>query len=480
MPLCVDVTTSLDDDAPVEGGALVLCFPHRSGDGEHVWVSEPALIASHDGATGADTDNLTDDGDGGRTGGRAGDESSIDLLLDLRGEGYNPDEGYNLDEYPDEMWKGTYQPLLLPDGVPGRVWMCSDEGSVGLVWQREHATFMGPRVAVLFPDEYDADFERWADVHDDWPAMVFSALFAPHAVSEDHLLRLRTAEENRRALACLDDTVDEIRGRVTVDREWMTLDETLQVLGWAGAGMQPEHSNDATFTRYGAAAGRFMFEWTSRGYTDADRIHFTQWLPDPDDELLLWETDHGARFETLMGWLDGREPLLHGVDATVVVEAVRASCLWSTTWTAQQVRHLWDRGLTDPAWWRLLSEGYLREHSLFERHPTVVATGEARNPDRGGDYTVLDYAYEWAQVMPIHHAVFYLAHRTPRTQAAAVYQTGEFNPDGFRTLWALDPDCSSDPDAGTDRHVAATRSYNPTRQDYIPVAFSRGPVRTFR
>jgi hypothetical protein len=460
-----------------ETGTLHLCFPHRFGDGEHAVITCPSA------ATAAGAAPVY-----------RGDEASIDVLLDLRGLGWLAEDGYDPGEYPDEMWDGIFTPVALPDDVAARVWACFDEGAVGLAWQHDG----GRRYLVLLPDEFDTDLPGWATisdvagVSDDWPAFLFTGLFAPVAIprsdeddlddeereeTSDDWRAMRTPAQNAASLhhasrlleAWTVRAADSAAGPVTTPGP-ITLDEAYTLLGWTGAG-HPGAPADVVVERYGAQAGRMVFEWTSRGYTETDRAHYTGLLGDVDHELLLWNTDDGARFETLMGWLDGNEPLLHGVDAAVVVEAVRVSCEAEQAWTAEQVRHLWDRGLRDPAWWHVLAHGFKREHSLFERDPVIVAALRVKDKPTPWNYTLITYAHDWAAAMPLDVAVWYIAHRVPRTLAVTAYADGGFNPDAFRTLWALAPTGSGENErlVTLDRHVVARWPHEPSRTDFIPL-----------
>lgn len=434
------------------GGTLSVCFPHREGDGLHVVVSRPSQMAAAGEVAGS-----------GR-----GDEASIDVLVDLRGHGWREEDGYDPDEYEDAMWDGMFSPVAMPDEVDARVWACFDEGCVGLVWQLGD----GPRYLMLLPDEFAQEFGGWLEVAADWPSFVCAALFAPviETVGDDDddeddpdgdrgsagedWRAMRTPAENQRALERLSEMAEHIAthadnvsetgtdGGTDLDGDPMTLDRALGLLGWAGAG-HCGMPTKAVLDRYGCAAGRFVYEWTSHGYTEADRAHFTSWLGEEvDDELLLWTTDGGDRFATLMGWIDGAEPLLHGVDSLTLVAAVRLSCDWADGWSAAQVRRLWDSGLRDPGWWHVLAHGYRREHNLFERDPAIVAALKGRDIEDTTTpvgYTLIAYALDWADAMPIDAAVWYIAHRVPRVCAKEAYAKGGFDPQAFRTLWALAP-----------------------------------------
>lgn len=396
-------------------------FPHDVGDGVHARIHELRHPEHPE------------------------DSPAAALVIDLRGE--VTDDDFADDEFLAEMvregyvlWKGGFAPVALPEAVPGRVWVCADTdaGVPGVAWQTSGPAgdeTAGRLTVVLFPDISDeAAFDEWLHVDDDWLACLFPALFAPEApeayvgLDEPHPRAERSVEEMTSALSRLDEAATLLAARaLQAEMPDVPLGEALGLLGWAGAG-HPGDLTPALIERHGAAAGRYAFEWHRRGYSEADRTHFTEWLTD-EDELLLWRTDGGTRLEELTRWLDGAEPILHGMESSVLVHTVLASCRWDTDtmWTAEQIRRAYDRGLTNPNWWGLFGDGYLRER------PQRPADIDAET------HTLINYVLAWAAEMPLDAAIWYIAHQTPRSAAAAAFATGEFSPAAFVTMWALAP-----------------------------------------
>lgn len=426
-------------------------FPHEVGDGVHAHVRD--LLLPGDGT-------------------RSGAEPESALVIDLRGDATADD--FADEDFLDEMaregyvpYEGAFRPVAVPETVPGRVWASEDDVAVpGIAWQSTG----GQLTIVLFPGIADASvFDEWLHVDDDWLGCLFPALFAPSSdayvwADDPHPAVVRTAEEMTTALASMDAAAT-LLGSRRDDDAW-TLGVALSLLGWAGAG-QPGALTPALIERHGAAAGRYAFEWHRRGYTEADRVHFTEWLTE-EDELLLWRHDGGTRLETLTRWLDGADPALHGMDSAVLVHTVLASCRWDSDeqWTAEKIRRTYDRGLTNPNWWHVFGVGYLRERP----DPTLTADGEVDG------LALIDYVLDWAEVMPLDVAVWYIAHQTPRAAAAAAFADGGFSPDAFLTLWALAPVSGWD-EAAYQRECAQEPGWAISHGLLVPVPRTAGHAR---
>lgn len=401
-------TRSTTSDAAV-AALLAGPFPHQGGDSINAHIHH--LPHPHGAGAGA-------------------------LVIDLRGDALawsDDDAADNADDDFTEVARteGAFSAVALPATVPWRLWTCehADDGVPGIAWQAIDLFTGQPQgrlTIALLPDAYDASsYDEWLHVDEDWLECLFPALFAPepdlYYSADSDPRTARTSEEMASALSWLEQAAD----LFAVDQDAWPLGEALALLAWMGAG-QPGPRTTALAERHGVAAGRYAFEWHRRGYTEDDRLHFTEWLT-PEDELLLWRRQGGARMEALTRWLDGAEPVLHGMDSAVLVHTVLASCRWDTEqmWTPEEIRRTYDRGLTNPHWWSIFGESYVHEDNPAERE--------------GSAGTIIDYVLRWADAMPLDAAIWYLAHQTPFPAAARSYAAGEFNREGFLTVWALDP-----------------------------------------
>lgn len=376
---------------------------------------------------------MVNDEDEGLVG--VGDDVTVDVLIDLRGEPHEAHDGLD----PCE-WVYTFTHLPVPEGTSGRVWKCESVDDSGIVWESAD----GFRGALILPN-YGDDMTGWKPFEDAafelFPALVWSDTVHDgiEMTAQAATQALTGLTTHARHLAHTAHTTHTAHDSDPCDAPsgpphgWADGRAVLTSLGIAGAAVVAADVPPVLLDRYGCRVGLHVYAWTARGFSLDDIIECGQWFDDTEDELLVWANVAGVPGKSLIDWLDGNEPLLHGLDKRFVTACFVAWCTDGYPASPAEIRSAHHYGVRHPAWQEVINTGHDREFP-FTTDPTTNAIIE-------NTFTLDDYTRAWVEIMPISHAVWFIAHGVALADAVATYDPGTFTPTTFQTLWALtDPE----------------------------------------